>query len=306
MDISILFLVFNRPEATRRVFEAIKKVKPTKLFVAADGPRNNRPDDIPRCEEVKKIIDGVDWKCELKTLYRKENLGCRVAVSSAIDWFFENVEEGIILEDDCLPDGSFFDFCSYLLEKYRDNDIVMHIGGNNFQKEIVGKENGYYFSKYPHIWGWATWKRAWQKYVRFENLSRSDKLLGSSFYYFNLLEKLYWVSLFWCVKNKLINTWDFQWVYSIWLNKGVCIAPTNNLVINVGIGKDSTNTSTANNSITRLKLKKVGKLHFKEFISTNEKADCFTLQNVFGVKVVNILRIILIIPYYLINKIKNV
>ena len=154
-SIPILFLVFNRPETTALVFQEIRKVRPQQLFVAADGPRPDRTGEAEKCAEVKKIVAAVDWPCEVKTLFRDNNLGCRVAVSSAINWFFENVEEGIILEDDCLPHPDFFRFCNELLDYYRNDERIMHIGGNNFQFVNKYGKSSYYFSHYAHIWGWA-------------------------------------------------------------------------------------------------------------------------------------------------------
>ena len=165
MNISpILFLIFNRPETTKKVFSAIKEVQPPRLYIAADGPRSEQPDEADHCELARTIATKVDWDCEVKTLFRDQNLGIRIAVSQAIDWFFEQEPEGIILEDDCLPDQSFFWFCKELLEKYRNDTRIMHIGGTNFQFGKNRTNYSYYFSRYAHIWGWASWRRAWEYY----------------------------------------------------------------------------------------------------------------------------------------------
>ena len=160
----ILFLIFNRPDTTKLVFESIKRIKPAKLYIAADGARKHKVGEDLLCKETRSIIDLIDWECEIKTLLRTENLGCKIAVSSAIDWFFENEEQGIILEDDCLPNESFFNFCEQLLNQFKENKEIMHISGNNFQDGITRGDGSFYFSKYNHIWGWATWKRAWKLY----------------------------------------------------------------------------------------------------------------------------------------------
>ncbi len=157
----ILFLIFNRPDTTKRVFESISRVKPTKLYIAADGARKNKVGEVLLCQETRNIIELIDWECEIKTLFRTENLGCKIAVSSAIDWFFENEEQGIILEDDCLPHPSFFGYCETLLNYYKDDLRIGHIGGDNFQKGKKRGEGSYYFSQYYFIWGWAIWKLAW-------------------------------------------------------------------------------------------------------------------------------------------------
>ncbi|MBA4056200.1 MAG: nucleotide-diphospho-sugar transferase, partial [Marivirga sp.] len=162
LETPVLLLIFNRPDTTRRVFEAIRKARPKRLFVAADGPRQHKPEDADRCAKARKIATDVDWECEVKTFFRDTNVGCGRGPSGGISWFFEHVDEGIILEDDCLPSPLFFRFCAELLERYRDDKRVMEIGGNTFMDEANrDKEYSYYFSSHNNIWGWATWKRAW-------------------------------------------------------------------------------------------------------------------------------------------------
>src|SRR5262249_20722231 len=159
--IPVLFLIFNRPNTTARVMEAIRTAGPGRLYVAADGPRDGNADEAKRCAEVRRIATQVDWPCEVQTLFRERNLGCRQAVSSAITWFFEQEQEGIILEDDCLPSPSFFPYCAELLARFRNDERIMCITGCNFQQDMKGYPYSYYFSKYHHVWGWATWRRAW-------------------------------------------------------------------------------------------------------------------------------------------------
>src|SRR6185503_8669515 len=162
-DVPILLLVFNRPETTKRVFERIREIKPSKLFVAADGYRPEKEGEKEKCEEVRNLVmNSIDWPCEVKSLFRNSNLGCGPAVSEGITWFFEHVEEGIILEDDILPSRSFFGFAKELLKLYRNDESVWHIGGNSYNPYKMKAD--YYFSAYPHIWGWATWRRAWNNY----------------------------------------------------------------------------------------------------------------------------------------------
>ena len=158
----VLFIIYNRPETTRQTFEAIKNVQPQRLYIAADGPKTNK--DIPLCAETKEILQSINWLCDIKTLFRENNLGCKKAVSSAISWFFDQEEMGIILEDDCLPAVDFFIFCDEMLQKYKDKDEISIISGCNFQH---GKKRGdfsYYFSHLTHIWGWASWRRVWNDY----------------------------------------------------------------------------------------------------------------------------------------------
>jgi hypothetical protein len=239
----ILFLVFNRPDKTKVVFEAIRKIKPTKLFVAADGPRHNIAGELEKCDKVRAIATSIDWECELNTLFRDENLGCGKAVSEGITWFFENVEEGIILEDDCLPDKTFFTFCASLLKRYKYDEIIMHIGGNNFQYGIKRGIGDYYFSKLTHIWGWATWRRAWKHYEFDLAFAKqiSDEAFKLAFNNNDLFIK-YYENIFLQVSNKKIDTWDYQWLYAIVRMNGLAICPEVNLVQNIGFSAEATHT----------------------------------------------------------------
>ena len=230
----ILFLIFNRPDLTNKVFTEIKKQKPTQLFIAADGPRKDNPGEEEICKQTRQLVlNAIDWECDVKTRFQHENLGCGKAVSSAIDWFFENVDEGIILEDDCLPDQTFFTFCTELLQYYRNDDKVMHISGNNFQLGQIRGEGSYYFSRYAYIWGWATWKRAWMKYDF--NLQRYRKCSTEGLSK-SLIRYLH------SIHNKEIDTWDFQWFFAVWFNKGKAINPQVNLVKNIGYGVSGSHT----------------------------------------------------------------
>jgi len=209
----ILLIIFNRPDTTRQVLDAIGQVRPKKLFVAADGPRLGIEGEKELCEEARKIATSVDWECEVYTLFRNQNLGCGLGPSSAITWFFDNVEEGIILEDDCLPSKSFFKFCETLLEYYRDVSEIMHISGDNFQYGQKRGKNSYYFSHYTHNWGWATWRRAWK------------------YYDFNLTPK-----------EHRAHAWDLQWELSVKRQNGVAVLPNIPLINNIGFGPNATHT----------------------------------------------------------------
>ncbi|MFZ2189837.1 MAG: hypothetical protein WA057_01880 [Candidatus Magasanikiibacteriota bacterium] len=236
-DTPILFLIFNRPDTTRRVFEEIKKQRPKYLFVAADGPRLNIPGEIDRCQQTRDIIKEVDWECEIKTLFQEKNLGCGQAVSGAITWFFENVEEGIILEDDCLPEPSFFTFCEELLQKYRDNDKVGVISGDNFLFNKFEIKDSYYFSQFSHIWGWATWRRVWQKYdfdMKEWSRLRNENWLKKVFD--KKTAQYYWQTIFDDVHSGKINTWDYQLTFACFLNDYLSVMPKENLISNIGFG----------------------------------------------------------------------
>lgn len=249
LDTPILFLVFNRPDTTARVFETIRQAKPRKFFVAGDGPRSDRPGEEEKCARVREIATAVDWECEFKTLFRKENMGCGKAVSSSIDWFFENEEEGIILEDDCLPTQSFFWFCQALLEKYRKDERVMHINGNNFNvpvKKIFQAENinsSYFFCSFAQVWGWATWRKAWEHFDFHINSwpeRKKNKVLLKSFpTFFSYYEKSKHFDLVYQGKTDI---WDYQWQYAVLDHNGLVVCPSANLVSNIGYGIDATHT----------------------------------------------------------------
>ncbi len=234
MNTPILFLLFNRPDKAKIVFERIKEAQPNKLFIAADGPRSGKEGEANLCEKTRKVVlDAIDWPCEVHTLLRNKNLGCKLAVSSAIDWFFKHVEEGIILEDDCLPDPSFFQFCSTLLERYRDDEKVMMISGCNLHSE-KNPESSYYFSRYGHIWGWATWRKAWQHYdITMKNWSeykasgRMEAFLSKS-----ALKKR--TAIFNGCLSENISTWDMQWTFTRWNQNGISVVPSTNLILNIG------------------------------------------------------------------------
>ncbi len=239
----ILFLIFNRPVETQVVFDRIKEIKPSKLYVAADGAREGNYSDIINLELCKNIINQIDWNCELVTLYRDKNLGCGKAVSQAITWFFKQVEQGIILEDDCAPNNSFFVYCEELLSKYQNDENVYHIGGCNFQEGIKRGEASYYFSSVAHVWGWATWRRAWEKYDL--DISDYPKFVSEkkiNHYFEKETVKKYWLSKFESVYKKEVDTWDYQWTYTIYKNKGLAIIPNENLVNNIGFGENATHT----------------------------------------------------------------
>lgn len=270
----ILFLIFNRPEITQRVFEEIKKQKPKYLYVAADGARSHVTEDFDKCKVTRNlVIDGIDWDCEVKTLFRDGNLGCGVAVSEAITWFFKNVEQGIILEDDCLPESSFFGFCETLLERFKEDEQVYAIGGSNFQNGKQIGEASYFFSNYAYVWGWASWRRAWNSYdfnlrqLEAYKEKQSIKRIDN-----RAVFKNYWISIYEKTANKEIDTWDYQWTFTIWNNVGVTIVPNVNLISNIGFGEEATHT-TSSSPLAELAIKDIGELIHPEDIHVDKKAD---------------------------------
>ncbi|MDR1490224.1 MAG: class I SAM-dependent methyltransferase [Desulfovibrio sp.] len=239
MRAPLLFLIFNRPGMTGKVFEAIRAARPPRLYIAADGPRPERPGEAELCAKTRETALRVDWPCAVKTLFRKRNLGCAVAVSSAVTWFFSQEPEGVILEDDILPHPDFFPFCEELLEKYRDDPKVMHISGDNFQLGITRGVASYYFSRFAHIWGWASWARAWKhfdlsmpglKHFIHAELPRvADEPEGLARFRLGLE-----------TAADTANTWDYPWSYAVLKKGGLCVMPNQNLARNIGFG-DGTN-----------------------------------------------------------------
>jgi hypothetical protein len=243
-DLPILFLIFNRPRLTAEVFSVLRKIRPKRLFVAADGPRAGIESEAELCRRTRAIATTLDWECQLTTLFRDRNLGCGPAVSGAITWFFEQVEEGIVLEDDCLPSLSFFEFCKYALEKFRDDPRIGSISGNYFLPSGLLFEQPYYFSKYFQIWGWATWRRAWQKYrfdLSFEGEEKWFGILRDI--HPAPLEAEYWLEVLRGLKKGTVNTWDYQMMFLSWRERFLHVAPTKNLVTNIGYGPDATHTN---------------------------------------------------------------
>jgi hypothetical protein len=239
----VILLVFNRPEVTKRVFQAVREYQPARLYVAADGPRSSRPGEEVLCAQTRQITEAVDWDCEVQRLYREQNLGCGHGVSEAIGWFFDQEEEGIILEDDCLPSSSFWPFCQVMLERYRHDGRVASVSGDFFFPSALRHQNPYHFSKYLQIWGWATWRRVWQQYDFY--LRGSDAEWDAIIRRHNPLdlEYRYWREVFRYMQRGLIDTWDFQVMFACWKHNQVHLASTRNLVENLGYGADATHTT---------------------------------------------------------------
>lgn len=243
----VLFIIFSRPETTRLTFEAIRQAKPSRLFVAADGPRANRPGEAEKCAETRAIISGVDWDCEVKTLFRDHNLGCGRGPADAIHWFFSHVEDGIILEDDILPSQDFFRFCGEMLQRYRDDVRVMQVGGINWlAKHPTTHGYSYRFSRFCETWGWATWRRAWKLYD-FEIKSYGEVREGD--YFGNCFGSVFQEDHFRRIFDSTyghtneIDWWDYQWEYAMRVNAGLSIIPNKNLIRNIGLGQGATHTT---------------------------------------------------------------
>ena len=239
----VLVVAFNRPDTTERVIEALRIARPAKVFFAVDGPRADRPRDAEAVRRVQALAGSFDWQCELRTLFREANLGCKLAVSQAVSWFFSEVEAGVILEDDCVAHPSFFPFAAELLERYRDDERVMMISGDNFQFGARRGEYSYYFSRYNHIWGWASWRRAWQLY---DHQMRAWPLVKQGGWLLDYLQDeqavRYWSDIFDATHAEQNTSWAYRWTFACWMNAGLTVLPNVNLVSNVGFGSEATHT----------------------------------------------------------------
>jgi len=281
---AVLFLVFNRPDTTKQVFEAIRQARPPRLYVAADGPRANREGESERAEQVRKIATAVDWPCEVKTLFRNENLGCKKAVSGGIDWFFENEEQGIILEDDCLPHPDFFKFCEILLNRYASDERVWVVTGDNFQDGQQRGDGSYYFSRYNHVWGWASWRRAWSKrdmeikfWPEWKQSPEWKAFLPDK------VERKYWCEIFDRMYRNEIDTWDYPWTASVWVHGGLTATPNVNLISNIGFGPDATHTKKEN-GLSRRETHTITNIIYAETIKHEITADQYVFYEYFGGK----------------------
>lgn len=243
LNTAVLFLVFNRLDVTRQVFGAIRTAQPPRIYIAADGARANKVGETDKVQAVRDfIMQNLDWECEVKTLFRDQNLGCKYAVSGAISWFFENEEQGIILEDDCVPSQSFFWFCEELLNHYRNDESIFLISGDARGPESFGMKEDYGFCKYPLIWGWASWSRVWKNYdPELRDWPEQRDIFPSLISDYKPTIK-FWRTNFDKLYMNEIDTWDYQLTYLLQKNDGKCIVPKQNLVSNVGFGVDATHT----------------------------------------------------------------
>ena len=280
----VAFIIFNRPEQTARVFAAIRAAKPSKLFVVADGPRAHIATDRGNCVAAREIIDRVDWPCEVVRRYAECNIGLRRNVSEGLDWVFGQTEHAIILEDDCLPDATFFPFCEELLERYAQDRRIAAISGTNRQpnNRILPDQESYYFSKFCQIWGWATWRRAWQlcdqAMPEWPALRRNGWLKGKTM---TAREENFWERTFDDSHGNHrdgLNTWDVPWMFSCWRHEMMSIIPSTNLVTNLGFGGSGTHTKTENNApVFPMKFP----LIHPQQVAVNSEADRQLQENVF-------------------------
>ena len=279
---SILFLVFNRLDTTKKVFESIKKARPQKLYIASDGPRNSVMEEFQIVKDVRQaVLENIDWPCEIKTLFRDTNLGCKKAVEGAIDWFFANEEMGIILEDDCLPSQSFFLYCEENLMKYKNDTRITALTGNNFYKNEI-TDHSYFCSRFAYIWGWATWRRSWLSHKIF--LNNFEKIIKSSSLNLGIPQKKASLMIIYNAKRAFsgeVDTWDYQWILSNYLNHGLIITPERNLVKNIGFSKNATHTKTFVEELVVEKMELTFPLNHPLVMTPNMEYDTFLYNNLF-------------------------
>jgi hypothetical protein len=288
MKTPVAFIIFNRPDKTAKVFEAIRQAKPPKLFVFADGPREDRLGESEKCAATRSVIDSVDWECEVLTNYSDVNLGMKLAEFRAFDWVFNNVEEAIFLEDDCLPHITFFRFCEEMLEYYRTDERITAICGCNFQFGRNHNNCSYYFSRIFHGWGWAGWRRSWQNYDL--DMKLWTEIRDGKFLEFILKDKRalqYWTKTFQDTYDGVISTWDHQFTLASWSQNGLTVMPNSNLITNVGFGQDATNTKGYSSASNVPHKAMVFPLKHPPFMMPNIQADSYTQTEQYSLSLLN-------------------
>lgn len=278
MKTPVAFIIFNRPDETARVFEAIRQARPERLLVVADGPRQTRAGEAELCAATRAIIDRVDWPCDVQTNFADVNLGCKKRVSSGLSWVFEQVEEALIIEDDCLPHADFFPFCEEMLARYREDERVAMVCGSNFAHGRRFTADSYYFGHYGHIWGWATWRRAWAAYdvemKRWPDLAATDwleKTLRDQY------AVKHWAACFDKTQRGEIDTWDYQWLFAWWSREQAAVVPSVNLISNLGCNPQATHTTDFTPTASALPLESLAwPLAHPATAEINHAADQFT------------------------------
>lgn len=279
----VLLILFNRPDTTQLVFDKIRLVKPSRLYLSADGPRPGNTKDAGLCEQARSVADQIDWPCKLFTLFSKENKGCKIAVSDAITWFFKYEEEGIILEDDCLPADSFFYYCDTMLERYRNDTRINIVSGTNLKPSGFSGKDSYHFSRFTAIWGWASWRRVWNKYDRYLTSYTEDDVqyyLKSVFNDNYLHEE--WKTIFRELKQNKIDTWDFQLCFMNFFEGALSIVPSVNLISNIGFRADATHTPDAFNPHANMPTGEILSFNHPKFILADTEADHKILMQEFN------------------------
>lgn len=277
----VLFIIFNRPEQTRRSFERIRAARPSTLYVVADGPRADRPGEAALCERTRAEVQ-VDWPCEVVRDFAAANLGCKRRIVSGITAAFEREERLIILEDDCVADPSFFPYCDELLDRYADDMRVMMVSGNNLQRGAGPRENSYYFSRYPHCCGWATWRRAWRLFdPDMQSWPRLRRTEGLERIFDEPSARAYWTRHLDMGHSHEVDSWAYPWALTCWTHGGLTALPKVNLIQNIGFAPGATHV--ADETMNPFKL--AGSLEFPldhpPRIERDAEADAFTQSNYF-------------------------
>jgi len=246
VESAVLLVIFRRPETTSSVFEAVRAAQPPRLYIAADGPRVDHPDDAALCAATRDVVEQIDWPCEVTRLYHDTNVGLVKNLVPAVDTMMDREGEGIILEDDTVPTQTFFDYCDALLARYRDDERVGVVSGYNPAMSTQLDGNVHYFSELPMTWGWATWQRAWQgQDATFKQWPGDTTGFPPS------IMRTYgapaaWVSWLERVRARdLPSVWDYVFFYHCWVNERLAVLPGRSLVTNVGFGAEATHTTGA-------------------------------------------------------------
>lgn len=279
----VLLVIFNRADTATQVIDAVRRAKPERIYIAADGPRADRPDEKQACAETRDaVLSRIDWPSELFTLFREENMGCALAVSSAISWFFEQEEMGIILEDDCVPDESFFHYCQQLLEHYQHDQRVLHISGFNDQNQRPRGAGTYYFSNFCSVWGWATWRRAWQHFrLSMPDLLDSFDTIVNARFYGNYPAGKRWLRS--VEQHSIINrsSWAYSWAYTIHQQNGLCLTSNYPLIKNIGFEDPRSTHTKGASAYQQIELQSVSSVKHPKSLLPDYEADRLTMRNRF-------------------------
>jgi len=273
LDIPVAFIVFNRPDLTAESFEPIRRAKPKVLYIISDGARATEVGEAERVDASRRIAESVDWPCQIERIYSETNLGCGKRISSGIDEVFAKHDRAIILEDDCVADDSFFRYCETLLDYYADDQRIAAISGDHFHGGRTFGDGSYFFSKYAHCWGWATWRRAWQHQPTVIERWPAYRDSGDlNAYCDSVVELDYWTRTFDSVYRGEIDTWDFTWLLACWMESRLTILPNKNLVTNIGFGEGATHT-TKSSPIANLPRYEFGPIEHPSHVSRSYRAD---------------------------------
>jgi hypothetical protein len=291
LETPVAFFIFNRPALTERVFAAIAQTRPARLLIVSDGARTERWGEADHVTQARACVQRVDWPCEVQTNFSAVNLGCKQRIASGLDWVFGQVEEAIILEDDCLPSPAFFRFCEELLARFRHEPRIRAISGASFQPAESGPVHSYYFSKYFHCWGWATWRRAWAQYdVAMQTWPAFREAGGLELLADAPGEEAYWRRVFDSVYGGEVDTWDYQWLFANWCHGGLSVVPSVNLVSNLGFDPEATHTRDAGSRWANLPARTLGDLRHPPVLQRDRQADLYLASHVLNIRPISTFR----------------